>query len=97
MTKPSKDILDDLCMRFVLNCPDEELMSWERLLFQVSSTHTHTHTQREREREREEIKNKFLFFKISFAFLKTQISIFCRWSRRIGFTRTTFDVRSTRL
>ena len=35
MVAPSKDILDDLCMRFVLNCPEEELKSWERLLFQV--------------------------------------------------------------
>ena len=30
MVAPSKDILDDLCMRFVLNCPDEELRSFDR-------------------------------------------------------------------
>jgi mRNA-decapping enzyme subunit 2 len=39
MVAPSKDILDDLCMRFVLNCPEEELKSWERLLFQVEQAH----------------------------------------------------------
>lgn len=39
MVNPSKDVLDDLCMRFVLNCPEEELRSWERLLFQVEQAH----------------------------------------------------------
>ena len=63
MTKPSKDILDDLCMRFVLNCPDEELMSWERLLFQVSSTHTHTHREREKRS-----KTSFYFLKFRLRF-----------------------------
>ena len=36
---PGADVLDDLCMRFVLNCPEEELRSWERLLFQVEQAH----------------------------------------------------------
>ncbi|QDZ20099.1 subunit 2 of mRNA decapping complex [Chloropicon primus] len=37
--KPGKDVFNDLCMRFVLNCPEEELQSWERLLFQVEQAH----------------------------------------------------------
>ena len=39
MVNPGKEVLDDLCMRFVLNCPEEELRSWERLLFQVEQAH----------------------------------------------------------
>ena len=32
---PSADLLQDLCSRFVLNCPAEELQSFERILFLV--------------------------------------------------------------
>jgi len=39
MKQPSSDVLNDLCMRFVLNCPDEELRSFDRMLFQVEQAH----------------------------------------------------------
>ena len=32
---PPPDLLQDLCSRFILNCPAEELQSFERLLFLV--------------------------------------------------------------
>ena len=32
---PPPDVLQDLCSRFILNCPAEELQSFERLLFLV--------------------------------------------------------------
>ncbi len=32
---PPADMLQDLCSRFVLNCPEEELQSFERILFLV--------------------------------------------------------------
>ena len=32
---PSADLLQDLCSRFILNCPEEELQSFERILFLV--------------------------------------------------------------
>jgi len=32
---PDKDMLQDLCTRFVLNCPAEELESEERIMFLV--------------------------------------------------------------
>ncbi|KAJ1622442.1 hypothetical protein T492DRAFT_1062552 [Pavlovales sp. CCMP2436] len=34
---PLVDLLDDLVSRFVLNCPDEEKASFERLFFQIES------------------------------------------------------------
>ena len=34
---PLVDVLDDLAMRFVVNCPQEEQESFERLLFQVEA------------------------------------------------------------
>ena len=34
-TSPPADLLQDLCSRFILNCPAEELQSFERLLFLV--------------------------------------------------------------
>lgn len=38
---PSKlgDVMDDLCMRFILNLSDEEYTSFERLFFAVESAH----------------------------------------------------------
>mmetsp|Transcript_17048 Transcript_17048/g.47997 ORF Transcript_17048/g.47997 Transcript_17048/m.47997 type:complete len:310 (-) Transcript_17048:147-1076(-) len=39
MAMPGRDILDDLCMRFILNVPSEELRSFERMLFQVEQAH----------------------------------------------------------
>ena len=32
---PPDDLLQDLCSRFILNCPAEELQSFERILFLV--------------------------------------------------------------
>ena len=32
---PSADLLQDVCSRFILNCPEEELQSFERILFLV--------------------------------------------------------------
>ena len=32
-----QDVIDDLAMRFVVNCPAEEQESFERLLFQVEA------------------------------------------------------------
>ena len=32
-----KDVIDDLAIRFVVNCPAEEQESFERLLFQVEA------------------------------------------------------------
>lgn len=37
--KPSQELLDDLCSRFVLNAPEEELQSFERILFLVEQAH----------------------------------------------------------
>lgn len=34
-----QDILDDLCSRFILNCPQEELSSFERICFQLEQAH----------------------------------------------------------
>eukprot|EP01113_Clastostelium_recurvatum_P001313 TRINITY_DN10531_c0_g1_i1.p1 TRINITY_DN10531_c0_g1~~TRINITY_DN10531_c0_g1_i1.p1 ORF type:complete len:534 (+),score=134.40 TRINITY_DN10531_c0_g1_i1:145-1746(+) len=33
------DVMDDLSSRFVINVPDEELASWERIFFQVEAAH----------------------------------------------------------
>ncbi|KAL3678694.1 hypothetical protein R1sor_021650 [Riccia sorocarpa] len=38
-TLPSQELLDDLCSRFVLNAPEEELQSFERILFLVEQAH----------------------------------------------------------
>ncbi|KAL0029326.1 hypothetical protein WJX79_010455 [Trebouxia sp. C0005] len=37
--QPSTDLLEDLCTRFILNVPAEELESFERLLFLVEQAH----------------------------------------------------------
>lgn len=34
-----EEVIDDLCFRFILNCPAEELTSFERLCFQVELAH----------------------------------------------------------
>lgn len=39
MPLPGKELLDDLCTRFVLNSPQEELESFERMLFLVEQAH----------------------------------------------------------
>lgn len=39
MPLPGKDLMDDLCTRFVLNSPPEELESFERMLFLVEQAH----------------------------------------------------------
>ncbi|XP_024400126.1 mRNA-decapping enzyme subunit 2 [Physcomitrium patens] len=36
---PSRELLDDLCSRFVLNMPEEELKSFERILFSIEQAH----------------------------------------------------------
>lgn len=36
---PSQDVLDDLSTRFILNCPKEELASFERMLFLIEQAH----------------------------------------------------------
>ncbi|VVA97002.1 unnamed protein product [Arabis nemorensis] len=36
---PSKELLDDLCSRFVLNVPEEDQQSFERILFLVESAY----------------------------------------------------------
>lgn len=36
---PSQELLDDLCSRFVLNVPVEELQSFERILFLIEQAH----------------------------------------------------------
>ena len=36
---PGAAVLGDLCLRFILNVPSEELRSTERLLFQVEQAH----------------------------------------------------------
>lgn len=36
---PSQELLDDLCSRFVLNVPSEDLESFERMLFLVEQAH----------------------------------------------------------
>lgn len=36
---PSTDLLEELAARFVLNCPEEELNSFERILFLVEQAH----------------------------------------------------------
>lgn len=36
---PSQDVLDDLSTRFILNCPKEELQSFERMLFLIEQAH----------------------------------------------------------
>lgn len=36
---PSQELLDDLCSRFVLNMPEEELKAFERMLFSVEQAH----------------------------------------------------------
>ncbi|CAK9191467.1 unnamed protein product [Sphagnum troendelagicum] len=38
-TLPSQELLEDLCSRFVLNAPEEELQSFERILFYVEQAH----------------------------------------------------------
>jgi len=38
-TLPSQELLDDLCSRFVLNVPEEELQAFERILFSVEQAH----------------------------------------------------------
>lgn len=38
-TQPSQELLDDLCSRFVLNVPEEELQSFERIIFLVEQAH----------------------------------------------------------
>lgn len=37
--KPSQELLDDLCSRFLLNAPDEDLQSFERILFLIEQAH----------------------------------------------------------
>eukprot|EP01136_Pigoraptor_vietnamica_P040957 Opistho-1_new@13383 len=39
MAPPLEEILDDLCSRFVVNAPAEELSSFERILLQVEQAH----------------------------------------------------------
>ena len=39
MAVPGREVLDDLCMRFIMNVPSEELRSFERMLFQVEQAH----------------------------------------------------------
>jgi len=34
-----QEILDDLCIRFILNCPEEAYESFERLFFQIEEAH----------------------------------------------------------
>jgi mRNA-decapping enzyme subunit 2 len=41
---PSADMLQDLCSRFVLNCPAEELQSFDRILFLVEQARAMVHT-----------------------------------------------------
>lgn len=36
---PGEDLLEELAARFVLNCPEEELNSFERILFLVEQAH----------------------------------------------------------
>ena len=36
---PGADLLEELAARFVLNCPEEELNSFERILFLVEQAH----------------------------------------------------------
>lgn len=36
---PPRELLDDLCSRFVLNCPKEDLQSFERILFLIECAH----------------------------------------------------------
>ncbi|XP_068652780.1 mRNA-decapping enzyme subunit 2 isoform X1 [Aristolochia californica] len=36
---PSQELLDDLCSRFVLNVPQEDLQSFERILFLIEQAH----------------------------------------------------------
>lgn len=36
---PPRELLDDLCSRFVLNCPKEDLQSFERILFLIEQAH----------------------------------------------------------
>lgn len=36
---PSQELLDDLCSRFVLNMPKQELQAFERILFSVEQAH----------------------------------------------------------
>eukprot|EP00249_Psilotum_nudum_P011846 c23419_g1_i1 orf=229-1251(-) len=38
-TLPSQELLDDLCSRFILNAPEEELQSFERILFLIEQAH----------------------------------------------------------
>ncbi|CAK9214317.1 unnamed protein product [Sphagnum troendelagicum] len=38
-TLPPQELLEDLCSRFVLNAPEEELRSFERILFYVEQAH----------------------------------------------------------
>jgi mRNA-decapping enzyme subunit 2 len=33
------EILDSLCIRFIMNCPQEELQSFERFFFQIEQAH----------------------------------------------------------
>jgi mRNA-decapping enzyme subunit 2 len=32
-------VLEDICSRFLLNCPEEEYDSFERLFFQIEEAH----------------------------------------------------------
>ena len=34
-----QEAMDDLCSRFIMNCPKEEHDSFERLFFQIESAH----------------------------------------------------------
>lgn len=39
--EPSKEIIEDLCVRFVLTAPSEQLTSFERMMFLVELAHWH--------------------------------------------------------
>jgi hypothetical protein len=38
-TKSLEEVLDDLCARFIINLPNEELESFDRLCFQIEAAH----------------------------------------------------------
>jgi mRNA-decapping enzyme subunit 2 len=38
-TKSLAEVLDDLCSRFIINLPKEELESFDRLCFQIEAAH----------------------------------------------------------
>lgn len=37
--KSLEEVLDDLCSRFIINLPNEELESFDRLCFQIEAAH----------------------------------------------------------